>query len=433
MPDSFLIHLLPKAANWHYLPYGSRTLKFQVDAPPGARLAWLRPLHRHANPNLVACHEDDHDDLLITWGGGDKRGYRLDFSAGDRFAYLHVTHRAGRLADRYHVTVILETDAGEVARRGIWLRCPQAAEPLQATWEVVDPNLSRITFSGQSLPVYQSRWWPRSQVRFRTLQSPPPIRIEYRRSVAGVFGAIRVLWRNNPLVDVTGHLDVALHDARLFAANLFDFFDNRYWILRLWFQWLHTHFEPSDLVGAAMPQMRSAAAEQSIVEADTLNALLDRGGREEVPDIERFDLLLDTDTGQVVYAGTDLHWQEFWGPAPLEAPLQAEILPFGLKKVVYSVGLYLRGRNQRLTRPPAYDPAAILQQRTREESRAPRKHLEPSLVTRLPMPLEYHVPFVNGLRFDSDLISGDVRRARKAQRAILSIVQDGVELNTLSQ
>jgi len=419
-----VIHLLPKAANWHYLPYGSRTLKFQIDAPAGAHLAWLRPLHRHANPHLVACHEDDHDNLLITWGGGDKRGYRLDFSAGDRFAYLHVTHRAGRLADRYHVTVILETDAGDVFRQGIWLHCPQVIDPLQATWEAIDPNLSRITFDGQSLPVYQSRWWPRSQVWYRPLAAPPPVQIEYRRSVDGVFGAIRVLWRHQPLAEVTGHLDLPLHDARLFAANLFDFFDNRYWVLRLWFQWLHTHFEPSDLLGAALVQRTWAVEDPRVVEANALNALLDRGEREEVPDIERFDLLLDTATGQVVYAGTDLHWQEFWGPAPREAPVQAEILPFGLKKAVYSVALYLRGRNQRLTRPPSYEPAAILQQRTREEVRAPHTRLEPYMITRLPVPLENHVPFVNGLHFDSDLISGDVRRAREAQRDILSMVQD---------
>lgn len=414
------LRLLPGPTGWNYLPYGTRTLKFRVDALPGAHLAWLRPLQRHPNPNLIAGHEDSGDDLLITWSGGDKRGYRLDFSAGDRYAYFHVTHRVAELPGRYDITLILETDAGEVCRQVVRLGRPQAKEPLRTIWQAVDSNLSQITFTGRELPAYQSRWWPRPAIRYCALETTPPIHIEYQRAVDGVFGAIRVLWRGEPLVGVSGHLDVALHDARLFAATLFDFGDKRHWVLRLWFQWLYTHLTPLDVAGTAAPQATPAISERCLAEATRLNELLDRGEREEIPDVERFDLVIDTLSGRVVFAGTDLHWQELWGPTPNILPLPAEILSLGLKNIAYSVALYLRTSRERLTRPPRYDPAAVLRDRIARGFGEAERALIPPVVTRLPLILQYHTPFIGGLHFDSDLISGDVRRAREFQQPIWS-------------
>ncbi|MCZ7669031.1 MAG: hypothetical protein M5U34_18485 [Chloroflexi bacterium] len=47
-------------------------------------------------------------------------------------------------------------------------------------------------------------------------------------------------------------------------------------------------------------------------------------GRHEVPDAERFDLLLRPGDGLVTLACTDLHWREMWGQT-IAPPLEATV------------------------------------------------------------------------------------------------------------
>ena len=58
--------------------------------------------------------------------------------------------------------------------------------------------------------------------------------------------------------------------------------------------------------------------------------------REEVPDLERFDLLLDPQNLAIKYVGTDTHWQEFWARVlrtgePLKARIATLLDTFRVK------------------------------------------------------------------------------------------------------
>ena len=58
---------------------------------------------------------------------------------------------------------------------------------------------------------------------------------------------------------------------------------------------------------------------------DPREGLLSWPRREEVPDVERFDLLLDFTNLDEKFVGTDTHWQEFWALVEQGQPLRARI------------------------------------------------------------------------------------------------------------
>ncbi len=426
MPDDLRIHTIAPEGEreldegWDCLPHGIGTLKLFLDAPQDLDLKrlWVRPLHRPANPHLIVGHEDDGDDLWLSWGGGDKRGYHLDYDRGERFVYFQVAHRTEAAATAYPVTLVVEDAQGELGRATVQLCFPSGGvDPVCPRWRQLDGNGSEIKFAGSHVAEYRSRWWPTRRVTYRPVNSLPNLHIVYRRVVADPFGAVDVFLDDRLVAQVTGRLEVALHDLRLFSADLFHFHSERYWVLRLWFQWLHTIFSPDDLL-AFYPQRSRALEERAAADAHILNALLaqDRAG-EEVPDAERFDLLIDAEAGTVKYVGTDLHWQELWGPAEGLVPVRAEITSFRLPNIVYGLVTYVEGTPERLQRGETYDPSQVLRQ-VAEQGFPTERLLRPSRTLSLPAPPQCHVPRVEGLSFRDELTSGHVKKGRTPAGAL---------------
>jgi hypothetical protein len=152
-------------------------------------------------------------------------------------------------------------------------------------------------------------------------------------------------------------------------------------------------------------------------DAKALNALLaDRAG-EEVPDAERFDLLFDAETGEVLFIGTDLHWQELWGRVEPGRPVRAQILHFGLENIVYSFMTYVQSERLRKVRDETYNPSAALKRMAAQGFIEARPLVIPTL-RMVPTPPQCHVPYVDDLKFRDEFTSGYVKRGTTAGRAI---------------
>jgi hypothetical protein len=409
---------------WNYLPFGIHSIKLFVEPPTGLGVdrLWVRPLQWDANPNLVCGHEDTSRDLWIIWGGGKRRGYPLALNQDERYAYFSLFHRGETARPGYPLTFVAETEDGrEIGRTTVEVQVPRlrrhiVPNPLRPVWTPRQDG-SRIGFAGEWVPVYQARWWPEARLSYRRMASPN-IWLEYERTRRDGFGAVRVHWGDagRLLVEVTGRLETALHDLRLFSANLFNFHGQRYWVLRLWFHWLHTRFRPEDLLpegGEPPDEVVSRAANQ----AQALNALLaDRAG-EEVPDAERFDLLFDAGAGEVLFIGTDLHWQELWGRAEPAQPVNAQILHFGLENLVYGFVTYVQGERLRKVRDETYSPSAVLKRMAAQDFIEARPLVIPTLRT-VPTPPQCHVPYVDDLKFRDEFTSGYVKQGQTARGAI---------------
>jgi hypothetical protein len=321
-----------------YLPYGTKTLKIhsfveQGEQPP-LRLWPGKSGFKLETANLFVCHEDGGDDLWVTWGAGHEQGpwARSGGSPGDEgwplkpgesgFSYLNVTHpnpekcRSGcqvELKD-YKLTVHAMTEAGKCTScLEINLRAPRLREgedgpaelpdPVRAQWQEDGANASTIRFEGTDVPLYVSRWWPTQKVEYRQLprnsdqrKALEALHIEYERTakdgehwwnylwsnapykLPDERGRICVLFDNKSLMEIGGNLGTHLFDERLLLPEVFLFSDQQHIVLRLWFLWVDKS----------------------------------RHKLHEVPDAERFDLLIDAKNRDVSFVGTDLHWREMW-------------------------------------------------------------------------------------------------------------------------
>ncbi|MFQ5859072.1 MAG: hypothetical protein ACE5LU_26030 [Anaerolineae bacterium] len=442
-----------------YLPFGTRVLKIKVvntagptDVPLVLRPANTPVQHEEAGP-LAGC-ADDQRDIWVVWGGGHERGpcaHGRDISwqevcapldrGASSYTYLHVTHRpdtwdlrqpfdpsselrtgsaqgksqdtAAALSD---ATVTLFVMAGEeddpVGRLRINLRAPRVGvdssipveDPVRPVW-VHEESGGRIEFEGSQIPTYLSRWWSEPRIRYDDA-SVPNLSIHYRPvSESATWPWLR-LWRalgmtlvrepgrvdirlsGQPIMMITGNIEPALFHDRWMLPEVYRFYSSRYAVLRLWFLWLDMD------LGVVRRRLH------------------------EVPDIERFDVLIDLEEEKAVYACTDLHWREMWG-AVLQQPIKSHI---GL-----SAGKLLRLLGERLE-DEFFDLLVILDE-TEKVVRNPAVRLcekltghahcdhdvatpEGEVAVRGAGLYAKHAPYFDDetVKLDGRLTSGDVRR-----------------------
>ncbi len=411
-----------------YLPQGTRTLKLM--AVPGEEAApqklFLAPQHRSPDENIIVGHEDgDGQDLYVAWGGGHVAGQSLRLADDERYAYFDIIHRGSERGKDYDLTIVgTDGDGGhEVLRHTFHLTAPVASEAAAAgqfNWQPLDNRTSELVFAGDVVPEYLSRWWPAGEVHYRAFpkaktQPFRDLRLRYERRLEGSdFGRVSVQWgeETGPIMQIDGRLEVSLYDARLLSADLFHLAADRFYVLRVWFRWLHKHFSADNLL-TYLPEdsQTEGRRKQALADALHLNNLLAHTLRDEIPDAERFDVLLDAETRRPLYVGTDLHWQELWGRAPDDGPVQARILPFGLRNLAYMVLTSLQAKDKSRRKDERFSPSEEIRKWALQGFPG-RRDMEETRVIKLPLPFQAHVPKYDGVRFLDSLISGNVRQSR---------------------
>lgn len=353
-----------------YQPFGVKVLKLRVQRnqarQPALGPIWIhpqgytRPDAQSDDPALWRVYgtAEGDPDLWVAWGAGDERGFCV--KTKDRFKidkvplpldddgcyyiYLHLIHRPEKPFAHTPAAKTLTVQAtgqdGQVyGETTVRLTAPAAAaNPLRAHWDWdPDAGASRITLRGAGngpaqLPLYVSRWWPVRRVEYvpvdaATAKFLQGLQIVYRRQENGQNrGRVDVSLGDTPLAEFTGELALPLHDYRLCTAEVFRFLDDYHLVVRLWFYWVHLGFSPDQLLTFVPPERRDGwRAQAEEVSKGLKKGLLPWHKREEVPDVERFDLLLDLKNLNTKYVGTDTHWQEFWAVVAEGEPLRARI------------------------------------------------------------------------------------------------------------
>lgn len=323
MPEMHDFHCLefhlqsdPVPQSIDFLPYGTRTLKLRVTADNPVALRGERLILRSEHlpqgfgRRRFYSHEQGTTHFRVSWGGGRNRPGACLSSADvvvlehkvplqecreigrePSYVYLNVTHLHGSCQAPY--TLLLGVHREDA---------PKHEPPLQVTpitltppRQIADGEVKRPLrfdhsagcFVGRHVPRYLGRWWSPWQVRY---VEPPSIPALFLASLDDI---LAVEWHSGPedrvlggqrIAEIADHiaLQSVAGDTRLFDAELYHLHGD-YFVLRLWFSWLMEH--------------------------DIRTAL------DEIPDAERFDLVIDAATRQVVFAATDLHWREVWARA----------------------------------------------------------------------------------------------------------------------
>lgn len=287
-----------------YRPWGTRTLKLKLQSQVDLPALTIRPrriLPEEQAMGIYQAYADDQNAFRITWGGGHESGLNarskdvlgaFESSAPlkaneSSYIYFAVTHTGAQLPDSASVTINayenasgngLRTEAA--ASLPVRLLLPDHMPPVDHIIRMVPGEQADtwIASPGRYLPVYDSRWWPAPQVTYQPCECPPLlIRIDQGKLLVG--------WgeQGNTIAVVEDFTQPpALLLGESVAFELFAF-DNWSIALRVWFMWVDKY------VGGGAFLVRH-----------------------EIPDAERFDMIIRRKDGRVLLACTDLHWREVW-------------------------------------------------------------------------------------------------------------------------
>jgi hypothetical protein len=315
MADSVSIHLersgeVQDGGTWDYRPWGTRTIKFQIstkkDLPP-LRLRWTGTKRK----NGLACEfVGDYEEFVISWGGGhdedtpvrtrDKYGAFEEIqpvlaSEKPNNVYFNITHAGDSLPEEVPLTLEAYPDGGGDAVAAVVVKLTKPANVPDNVLRIVaaEPTKKWVVNHGVMAPLYDCRWWSSRDVVYESVQTPPLV-------IQREGNALLVQWDGATVAQITDQTrPPVLDQSNDVQFELFQFITpgREYFALRAWFFWLDKNVKVLSVGGL---------------------------GRHEVPDAERFDLLLRKKDGVVTLACTDLHWREMWGQV-IEAPLQATI------------------------------------------------------------------------------------------------------------
>ena len=301
--------VLPQGVNHvEYLPFGTKTFKIHSVLSEDVREQQLRLILRPRKSYLdtdgqIAGYEDnptdpEHPELRVTWAGG-KNNRDGVFARGDvgkgnacqpitkdqeGYCYFNMTHIASPKdgtpkprPEPYKFTIQAYNEKNGEYYCGFEIKVKPPGNLSEGSLlhvEKYDNQEDVFCFKGQQIPLYIARWSPTLQVRYDPLPESWKLIQDLKIKDSRKENKVQVFWKDQelPLMEIAGELEN--HELEVEA---FRFFDQKHIVIRLWFFWL----KPTD------PTV-------------------------EVPDAERFDLLMDGETGTVKYLGTDLHWREGW-------------------------------------------------------------------------------------------------------------------------
>lgn len=390
---------LPQKGALVYLPHGTRSLRMRVHTEKALPPLRIRPLnHRPADqPKGLFCGYEDcatavSANFELSWGGGHEAGppakSKDKFKAfeevtplepGDfQVIIMNLTHTGAELpaSETLTLVAVLDADPDEiVARLVITLQLP-AALPTQLQRMVQSAPGVWSPTAGSHLPQYDTRWWPSEEVIY-TAVAPPPLTV--RQDTATT--SLHVYWHEQLIAHIADHTKPSiLTDGGLVRVDLFNF-DDYYYALRLWFFWLNIHIGHGFFIG-----------------------------RHEVPDVERFDLLIKKKDGLVTLACADLHWRESWGLAT-EMPVRGTLGLARETKIKLAEeklgGLWAKvwGDKTEATVPEtAYNPLGYVARLAKREATTSTPLVERAKGT------EAHIPMWHNVETDNPrLTSSDVR------------------------
>ena len=287
-----------------YRPWGTSTLKVQISTQTDLSPLRLRPKNvspEESENGLFRAFADDCDAFIISWGGGNEPGpctkaedFLMAFekcaelSAGESSTiFFNVRHVGPDVPETATITLqAYDEDEGQViASLPIQVQLAATYQTDAIQLRETEPGFWRPV--GSSLPTYDPRWWPRL-VNYVPAADLPLI---IQRGNNELF----VQWDGCIAAMVTDHTKPTILNLGDISYELF-YFDEWHVALRIWFFWLDKNIGTDFFVG-----------------------------RHEVPDAERFDMLIRRQDGVTTLACTDLHWRETWGRVKKGEPLEATL------------------------------------------------------------------------------------------------------------
>jgi len=351
-----------------YLPYGVTTIATELsNKGESNRKLLLRPTNRLPPPEYVA-HESLKDeknssskDLKIIWGGGMTQGFELNLSPNNKTNLFYlVIHDSDDLSVYgFDLEVVDVTRNGEkekiITTKAIRLKPPEGSNGCVKVIKKYFGVYSRVAeFQGEIIPNYQSRWFRRDNKYSFSKNQAPNFVLRYDEDMEGfITSNIRIGIRTTKGIEDIGKIGGDLERSRL-HAELFNFVD-KYCVLRVWLYWTNDYFSKNRFIEGRIQHGSRQTTELRAWKQRLI----------EVPDAERFDLVIDKETRKIIYIGTDLHWRETWWSVNDDFVnlkfAEMELVPVLIKNLPQILGPYI-AKHFKNDLPSDYDPAIALKE-----------------------------------------------------------------------
>lgn len=277
-----------------YSPWQTRTLKLkmmtQKTMPPlRVRPQRMKPEDRQAQ--IFRAFADQSEAFIVSWGGGHEVGpcvqaqdFMIAFEQpaplpanANSWVFFNLTHVGPDIPDTTPLTFeAFEEGSGKVhARLTVVLTKPVSMPKATDIMQLKSADQRVWRLEGKFLSTYDPRWWPET---LAYVSAP-----SYPLTVERHGGQLRVLWQGSLVATITDQTTPTVLDDGRLDFDLFEF-DQTHIALRVWFFWWDKKMGHGFFVG-----------------------------RHEIPDAERFDLLIHKTNGRINLACTDMHWRESWG------------------------------------------------------------------------------------------------------------------------
>jgi hypothetical protein len=391
-----------------FLPYGVTTIEFAIEG--AGKAGYIRPaystLDDYEKKEYVGFAKDNKD-FLVVWGAGEGKGQHVQENSTDRM-FMQLIHLRGN----YPEAIITLEHTGLFDKEELKIHKPEngpdMAEVFKMVTKVNKSELKTTRLEGTYMPMYYSRWFPPKRIDYVSPAVYPLIQIEYREDDSGVYSPIDIFLEANGHTRRICTIDGDLRYSRL-HAELFALFENKsIFVLRLWLYWIHKRY-----LGGLLGDSGSSSPENGKSELGAI----DRVTGLEIPDIERFDFVINLENSKIILYGTDIHYQEYWGKVKD---------PFVKAKIAGNVDLFIMTARlvplRFLQDSDYYNPiesvkAYILEENKEREFRQLVVDQEkPEELEKLGVNLRAHVPYVDeGMIGGKSFLSSDSRRGAKKQ------------------
>ena len=381
-----------------YLPYGVTTIEFEAEHVDMDGYVITKRNFKGGMTKRYVGLADDSDDFFVVWGAGEENGQFVSSDSNKRM-FLQLIHLGNNIKD----DKITFTYTGKFGFEQQLQIAPIICDDVVKMNVNRKINNSEIKFSGSKIPSYYARWFPprpnkNEEINYDFFQLPD-LCIEYEENDSGIKSPILISIQHNnkkhTICSIQGDLHYSYPHAEIFSFIP----DQKIFVLRLWLYWIHKKFRGNFFYGLS-PGQDPSKYTRKLAQKISL----------EIPDIERFDFVIDGEMEKILWYGTDFHYQEYWGYVDTEV-VDANVAG-DVDLIVESISML----NHRFNTMQNYNPVDTLKRIILEEPHQ-LKPLEISVKEKTystrhmrTLNLRTHVPYVKNKIIYRNLISSIVSK-----------------------
>jgi hypothetical protein len=376
-----------------FLPFGVTSIEFTMTGKFNA--GFLRPKNSviGGEQREFVGFADASKDFLVIWGGGIGRGQPLNGTTKDRMFFQLINTKD--TCESTPLTFIHDGQFGWETK--VELVRPNVSDIVHGVW---DENNNTLSFHGNNLPIYYSRWFPvrpPETLQYLSLEYPA-IKVQVKKVNNEIVAPVEISiasdnGANKKIAVING--DIACSNIH---AELFSFIpEKKIYVLRLWVYWINKRFDEG-FFNAEIESMNNTEYLGNI-----------QNSIDEIPDIERFDFVIDGEKKQIIFFATDFHYQEYWGAID-SSVVDAKIADIADILLVSIGNCSIKlSQKSKYYNPVPWVKQIISSKQKQAETTAIKPIMQPSQERFLGKILN-HVPYVTIGTTSKELISSDCRK-----------------------